>query len=593
MSYGGGYGGYGGGGYGQGSGSPGRPRNVGAFAPQETTRPGSFAADPSSMSRGAYGGGYGQNAGPGSARAPPGVGAFSVQDASRPAYAQQPPGGYQPPTGGGFQPAQRRFGDGGYGGMGAGPGLSAPTGRGGDGGYGGLPPRAYERSSAFGTGPGDRGATQDAAAAAAPRRGFADSPLAQALRRSDEAASAASAASAAAPAAGAFSLASAATASSASASSAAGRPRLGASAFVNPQRELVTPQAPHPEGARPTFSLEKFGITGDNASAHENSRAASSAGGTRFSSRAGSGANSPGSISPPGAGGAGDGGAARGPAQTRRPPLYVGADLPAANDPNAAAASPASNAFAQASALAQRRQAMAAANAALNPDTNTSTTVPPEERTANTVGATFSAARRAAAVDSAAARSSAFLASRAASFRDSKRPLITSATVQSHFHFGAMFSFTFVLTSFLILLWKGCRLPYPGAGANRWGLDVAFLVTYAMIDPTRVFLASVANKALRARWMYASALLAAPLFGVHAYYAWGQTYALKIDVFLNVCGMGFLGVQTALSLFAAGAFPASGLGLSRSSDAASRARGRLDLNQPRGAAPRLGGFQVR
>jgi len=575
MSYGGGYGGYGGGGYGQGSGSPGRPRNVGAFAPQETTRPGSFAADPSSMSRGAYGGGYGQNAGPGSARAPPGVGAFSVQDASRPAYAQQPPGGYQPPTGGGFQPAQRRFGDGGYGGMGAGPGLSAPTGRGGDGGYGGLPPRAYER-----------GATQDAA----PRRGFADSPLAQALRRSDEAASAAPAA---APAAGAFSLASAATAG-ASASSAAGRPRLGASAFVNPQRELVTPQAPHPEGARPTFSLEKFGITGDNAAAHD--RAASSAGGTRFSSRAGSGANSPGSVSPPGAGGAGDGGAAR--AQTRRPPLYVGADLPAA-DPDAAAASPASNAFAQASALAQRRQAMAAANAALNPDTNTSTTsttAPPEERTAQ-VGATFSAARRAAAVDSAAARSSAFLASRAASFRDSKRPLITSATVQSHFHFGAMFSFTFVLTSFLILLWKGCRLPYPGAGANRWGLDVAFLVTYATIDPARVFLASVANKALRARWMYASALLAAPLFGLHAYYAWGQTYALKIDVFLNVCGMGFLGVQTALSLFAAGAFPASGalmsgFASSRSSDAASRTRGRLDLNR-RGGAPRLGGFQVR
>ena len=585
MSYGGGYGGYGGGGYGQGSGSPGRPRNVGAFAPQETTRPGSFAADPSSMSRGAYGGGYGQNAGPGSARAPPGVGAFSVQDASRPAYAQQPPGGYQPPTGGGFQPAQRRFGDGGYGGVGAGPGLSAPTGRGGDGGYGGLPPRAFERSSAFGTGPGDRGAMQDAA----PRRGFADSPLAQALRRSDEAASAASAA---APAAGAFSLASAATAG-ASASSAAGRPRLGASAFVNPQRELVTPQAPHPEGARPTFSLEKFGITGDNAAAHD--RAASSAGGTRFSSRAGSGANSPGSVSPPGAGGAGDGGAAR--AQTRRLPLYVGADLPAADPNAAAAASPASNAFAQASALAQRRQAMAAANAALNPDTNTSTTAPPEERTAqNFVGATFSAARRAAAVDSAAARSSAFLASRAASFRDSKRPLITSATVQSHFHFGAMFSFTFVLTSFLILLWKGCRLPYPGAGANRWGLDVAFLVTYATIDPARVFLASVANKALRARWMYASALLAAPLFGLHAYYAWGQTYALKIDVFLNVCGMGFLGVQTALSLFAAGAFPASGASMSgfasRSSDAASRARGRLDLNR-RGGAPRLGGFQVR
>ena len=269
-------------------------------------------------------GGYGQNAGPGSARAPrrggvqrPGRIAAGVRAAA--------PGRVPAADGGGFQPAQRRFGDGGYGGVGAGPGLSAPTGRGGDGGYGGLPPRAFERSSAFGTGPGDRGAMQDAA----PRRGFADSPLAQGvaperrsrIRRIRRRA-----------AAGAFSLASATTAG-ASASSAAGGRRLGASAFVNPQRELVTPQAPHPEGARPTFSLEKFGITGDNAAAHD--RAASSAGGTRFSSRAGSGANSPGTASPPGAGGAGDGGAAR--AQTRRLPLYVGADLPAA-DPNAAAA---------------------------------------------------------------------------------------------------------------------------------------------------------------------------------------------------------------------------------------------------------------
>ena len=450
MSYGGGYGGYGGGSYGQGSGlarAPAERRRVRAPGDHAAgiLRRGPVVHEPRRLR-----GRLRPERGPGSARAPP-VGAFSVQDASRPAYAQQPPGGYQPPTGG-SQPAQRRFGDGGYGGVGAGPGLSAPTGRGGDGGYGGLPPRAFERSSAFGTGPGDRGAMQDAA----PRAAAADSPLAQALRRSDEAASRIRRIRRPPPrAAGAFSLASATTAG-ASASSAAGGRRLGASAFVNPQRELVTPQAPHPEGARPTFSLEKFGITGDNAAAHD--RAASSAGGTRFSSRAGSGANSPGSASPPGAGGAGDGGAAR--AQTRRLPLYVGADLPAA-DPNAAAAAPpASNAFAQASALAQRRQAMAAANAALNPDT-TNTAVPPEERTQ--VGATFSAARRAAAVDSAA-RLAADQRSRAASFRDSKRPLITSATVQSHFHFGSMFSFTFIVISFPDLTLEGVSVTVPRRG---------------------------------------------------------------------------------------------------------------------------------
>ena len=625
MSYGGGYGGYGGGGYGSGSGSPGRPRNVGAFAPQE-----SFSADPSSgMRRGAYGGGYGQNAGPGGARAPPGVGAFSVQDASRPAYAQQPPGGYQPPGGGGFQPAQRRFGDGGYGGYGAGaPQMGRGANDGGYGGYAAAPPRAAPAGGGYGGSlemsgrafgradpevrggygggyGGDPAPTMSAyggEAAPPPRGGFANSPLAQALRRSD--ALEASAAPDASSGGTAFSLANAASATSASAGQ---KPRLGASAFVNPQRELVVPQATHPEGTRPTFSLEKFGITGDNQSAHERASVASS---TRFNSRAGSGANSPGSASPPGAGGAKDGGAPTRP-DGKRLPLYVGADLPIA-DASSSIASPASAAFAQASSLAQRRQAAAAAGSAagsgdVSGSANDSTTRGPGPE--KTVGATFSAARRAAAVDSARENAFSATAARARSFNDphKKRPLITSATVQSHFFFGFLFYGTFLLTCLLILIWKGCRLPYPGTGANRWGLDVAYLVAYAIVEPFRLSLGSVANKALRANWMYLSLVLSFPVFGLHAYYAWGQTYALKIDVFLNVCGMGFVGAQAALSLFVVGAFPGSGIslfnsfGFSRANDAndgINARRQRLDLTRrgsnrggfQQSAARRFGGF---
>ena len=623
MSYGGGYGGYGGGGYGSGSGSSGRPRNVGAFAPQE-----SFSADPSSgMRRGAYGGGYGQNAGPGPARAPPGVGAFSVQDASRPAYAQQPPGGYQPPGGGGFQPAQRRFGDGGYGGYGAGaPQMGRGAGAGGYGGYAAAPPRAAPAGGGYGGSLEMSGRTfgrADSEVRGGYGGGYGGDPAptmrayggeaAQALRRSDAFEASADLADASSGGT-AFSLANAASATSASAGQ---RPRLGASAFVNPQRELVVPQATHPEGTRPTFSLEKFGITGDNQSAHDR---ASSAGGTRFSSRAGSGANSPGSASPPGAGGAADGGVG-GPTRPdgRRLPLYVGADLPIA-DASAPAASPASAAFAQASALAQRRQAAAAAASAAgsgdvsgygkSPLANDSATRGPGAGPEKTIGATFSAPRRAAAVDSATASSASAIASRARSFNDphKKRPLITSATVQSHFFFGFLFYGTFVLTCLLILIWKGCRLPYPSTGANRWGLDVAYLVAYALVEPARLFLGSVANKALRANWMYLSLVLAVPVFGLHAYYAWGQTYALKIDVFLNVCGMGFVGAQVALSLFVVGVFPGSGLGVfgsfgsfdSRSNDGLHARRARLDLTRrgssgggfQQSAARRFGGFQV-
>jgi hypothetical protein len=127
------------------------------------------------------------------------------------------------------------------------------------------------------------------------------------------------------------------------------------------------------------------------------------------------------------------------------------------------------------------------------------------------------------------------------------------------------------------------------------------LVAYAIVEPFRLSLGSVANKALRANWMYLSLVLSFPVFGLHAYYAWGQTYALKIDVFLNVCGMGFVGAQAALSLFVVGAFPGSGIGLfnsfgfSRANDAR---RQRLDLTRrgsnrggfQQSAARRFGGF---
>jgi hypothetical protein len=108
--------------------------------------------------------------------------------------------------------------------------------------------------------------------------------------------------------------------------------------------------------------------------------------------------------------------------------------------------------------------------------------------------------------------------------------------------------------------------------------------------------------------MYLSLVLSVPVFGLHAYYAWGQTYALKIDVFLNVCGMGFVGAQAALSLFVVGAFPGSGIGLFNSFGGFSRAndandglnarRQRLDLTRrgsnregfQQSAARRFGGF---
>jgi hypothetical protein len=167
------------------------------------------------------------------------------------------------------------------------------------------------------------------------------------------------------------------------------------------------------------------------------------------------------------------------------------------------------------------------------------------------------------------------------------RPLLTSTTLQSHFAFGALFSGTFALVSFALLLWKGFRLPYPVSGRNVWGLEVFYLAAYCALEPVRLALGTFANRTLQTRFLYLSVALAAPSFGVHCYYAWGQTYALKLDVFLNVSGMCFIGAQVALSAFVVGAFP--GKGATPASGRGPRPPGGW-VTAPRGG---IGGFQTR
>ena len=136
-----------------------------------------------------------------------------------------------------------------------------------------------------------------------------------------------------------------------------------------------------------------------------------------------------------------------------------------------------------------------------------------------------------------------------------KMPLATSVSLSTAFAIGGCFSATYWIAQTLVHVWKGARLPYPGVSYARWGLELAYLIAYAFVEPIRVFLGEKANRGLHAPTLYASAALALPVAGMHCYLCFGQTYVLKVDEFLNACALAFVGTQTVLSAFAVGAFP--------------------------------------
>ncbi|KAG5187688.1 hypothetical protein JKP88DRAFT_178689 [Tribonema minus] len=77
---------------------------------------------------------------------------------------------------------------------------------------------------------------------------------------------------------------------------------------------------------------------------------------------------------------------------------------------------------------------------------------------------------------------------------------------------------------------------------------------YAVLQATRVFMASKGNKTETLEPLAASALLAAPVALLYAYALALQTYVLQLDVVLAAIGLVFVGLETLLSATTAVAF---------------------------------------
>jgi transmembrane protein 216 len=126
------------------------------------------------------------------------------------------------------------------------------------------------------------------------------------------------------------------------------------------------------------------------------------------------------------------------------------------------------------------------------------------------------------------------------------RKVLTSLPLEILFYFGGLYDIIFFVLTFLLFLYKGYQLPYPG---DHYEMELAFLFLWALCEPIRIFLGSKGNKTESSGPMLWCVLLTVPLLALHVFYLLAQTYVLHIEQVLNGLAIGFQGLQALLGIF--------------------------------------------
>jgi len=125
------------------------------------------------------------------------------------------------------------------------------------------------------------------------------------------------------------------------------------------------------------------------------------------------------------------------------------------------------------------------------------------------------------------------------------RQTLTSLPLEILYYFGGLFSVIFFILVFFVFVYKGLELPYPN---GYYGMELAYLFCWAIIEPVRLFLGSKGNKTETAAPLLWMVLLTAPSIALHVYYMLGQTYVLHIEQVLNGMAVAFQGLQGLLGI---------------------------------------------
>lgn len=120
------------------------------------------------------------------------------------------------------------------------------------------------------------------------------------------------------------------------------------------------------------------------------------------------------------------------------------------------------------------------------------------------------------------------------------KPSQSSLPLQILIHFNWHYIVFFFFLNLALFTYKSVKYYYQPYYLG-WDITIDFL--YAIVEGTRLLLASKANKTANVYATIWSLVLGVPILVVHSYFITLQTYVLRVDVVLNSIAFVIVGLQ--------------------------------------------------
>ena len=126
--------------------------------------------------------------------------------------------------------------------------------------------------------------------------------------------------------------------------------------------------------------------------------------------------------------------------------------------------------------------------------------------------------------------------------------MLSNLPLQIFLYFNGWYDAIYVAIMLALFVWKGTSLPYPGELGGIFALEVCLIFLFAVIEWSRIFLASRGNKTERATPLIIAVILSFPSAYLFFYYLYQQVYVTRLDLILSVIGLGFIGIELVIAL---------------------------------------------
>merc|ERR1719261_1002507 len=126
--------------------------------------------------------------------------------------------------------------------------------------------------------------------------------------------------------------------------------------------------------------------------------------------------------------------------------------------------------------------------------------------------------------------------------------MLSNLPLQIFLYFNGWYDAIYVLIMLVLFIWKGSSLPYPGELGGLLALEVCLVVLLAILEWSRIFLASRGNKTERGTPLAMSIFLSFPAAYLFFYYLYQQVYVTRLDMILAWTGLGFIVLEMLLSV---------------------------------------------